>query len=623
MYPDNWEVVYPAKKFKRIHHFSSVLECANIPGRVTINDLPSELVVNIIRHVTNSIINSGYVGCSHRDDIDSSIRKDFPLYNSRSLLQLALCSRYLHRLVEPIIYERFHYNAQAPAKGFLLFLKQILARPDLGEWIRVFHVDGTQAPGLGMVIDEEQNILEFYTDNNKDDYKSDFDLCCFTAEDLKAVRKKIAEAGTTTGECYEWAMGVEKGDLNAMIALMLTLTPNLQVLDIDMWTHPYPLPSILTRMLDHTGRLQRERQLGNPLALWSLKEVVVRYYCNTYLEKTVHHLMSLLMIPSVEILCTIDQNAIMTDGYPSVETDVDAERLAADFGGNNLKLANMKELSLLYTIIRPNALFQLLRCYPNLKRFYHEDGLGPQFDSSIEINDFKNNNLMAIASCRSPQLENLTILSWGYIWGSIMTLSISSLEPLKNLRYLETTWPIFTGRGDIDEETGSFPSSQSIVDAIPLRLERLCILGGPDDNAGRDSALAVIFMFLQQKHRFPALKILDFGWKHRPYPNPDPNKPKLWDSYYYHEGFTKEDYEKIIARCQGAGVELVLKPVKPARPKYIYYCVDDDGNRTASGENEVQRIVHYPYDDYERICSENGCDLKTGRPDDWAMRSQD
>lgn len=76
-------------------------------------------------------------------------------------------------------------------------------------------------------------------------------------------------------------------------------------------------------------------------------------------------------------------------------------------------------------------------------------------------------------------------------------------------------------------------------------------------------------------------------------------------------GFTKEDYRKVVAQCQKAGLELILKI---PRPKYIYYFVDDDGNRTTSGTNELQHIVHYPYDDYERICNENGCDLETGRP---------
>ncbi|KFY86028.1 hypothetical protein V500_07956 [Pseudogymnoascus sp. VKM F-4518 (FW-2643)] len=455
MYPDNWEVVYPAKKLKRIHHFSSVPE-----------------------HVANSIIDSGYVGDPHEDGVDPSIRKDFPLYNSRSLLQLALCSRYLHQLVEPILYERFHYNAQAPTRGFLVFLVRILARPDLGRWVRVFHVDGTQGPGLGMVMDEDWWEFEGYTEVYKVDFKSDFDVCCFTAGDLKATRKKIAEVGTTAKECYEWAMGVEKGDLNAMIALILTLTPNLRVLDIDIWTHPDSMPPILTQILGQTGRLQRERQLGHPLAFWGLKKVVVRYYYDIHIDNIVHHLIPLLTIPSVETFCAIDQNAAIINFYPSVETDVDEDKLGAALQGSNLELANMKELSLSFTAIRPNSLFRLWRCCPNLKRLCYKDRFGPDYEDWMEIDEFMGINLMATASCLNPHLEDLTILNSGYVWSSTTDSSTKSLAPLKGLRRLETTWETLICRGEMNEEAKHSPSIQRLVDAIPRSLEHLHILDG-------------------------------------------------------------------------------------------------------------------------------------------------
>ncbi|KFY03649.1 hypothetical protein O988_01323 [Pseudogymnoascus sp. VKM F-3808] len=340
MYPDNWEVVYPAKKLKRIHHFSSVPEYANIPGRVTINDLPPELVVNIARNVTYSIIDSGYVVNRNQEEYDAdsfSIKKDFSLYNSRSLLQLSLCSRYFHQLVEPILYECFHYNAQASTKGFVLFLKRILARPDLGKWIRVFHVDGAQAPGLGMVLDGANEFdSRSYTEDRKDYFKSDFDMRWLTPEDLKAAHKKIAEAGVSASDCYKWARGVEKGDLNAMIALMLTLTPNLQVLDVDVWTHWDSLPPLMTQVLGQTGRLQRERQLGHSFAFWKLKKVVVRYYCDDEMERPIHHIISLLMIPSVETFCAMDHNAATINRYPPAETDMDNESLRAASQGGHL-----------------------------------------------------------------------------------------------------------------------------------------------------------------------------------------------------------------------------------------------------------------------------------------------
>ncbi|KFY07654.1 hypothetical protein V492_06939 [Pseudogymnoascus sp. VKM F-4246] len=347
-----------------------------------------------------------------------------------------------------------------------------------------------------MVIDEDSYRFDLYTEGSKGNFKSDFDVSCFTAEDLEAARKKIAEAGTTARECYEWALGVENGDCNAMIALMLTLMPNLQVLNIDIWTHPDLAPSILIRMLDRSGRLQRERQLGHPFALWSLKNVVVRYYYSSELDNIVHHLMSLLIIPSVESLSAIDQNAaIHLYGHPSVETDVDEKNLAAALHNNNLGQTSMKELSLSFAIIRPKALFQLLRYYPNLKRFYNKDGLGLDYESLIDIDDFRDVNLMTMVSCQSPHLECLAILSWGYNWSYMVASSTGSLNSLKNLRHLEITWPTFANTAGSDNGTESHPSCQCVVDTIPPSLERLSIIGSPSF-VGRSFTLDVFFKIL-------------------------------------------------------------------------------------------------------------------------------
>ncbi|OBT70973.1 hypothetical protein VF21_10044 [Pseudogymnoascus sp. 05NY08] len=426
MYPNNFEANHPRDNVKRTHHFS-VPEHATIPGRVTINDLPSELLLNIIKHIPDSI-NSG------EGHVVWPIQEDFPRYNSCSLLQLALCSHSLHRLVEPVIYERFHHGYTS-TKGFLLFLVRILARPDLGRYVRVFHVDSTRAPGLGTIMEDSYDDPRHeYREDHDGRYHSDFDLSYFSAEDLGAVRKKIAEASKTTQEAYEWIISVEKGDLNALIALILALTPNLQVLDIDMWIRPDSAPPILPRMLAQAGKLQRERQLGHPFALWGLKKVVVRYHHAPDLDNIVYRLISLLIIPSVEILCAIHENAGRDYYFDSPKTDVDEESLQTALQGNNLGLAP-------------------LCCYQNLKKFHYEDRLGDGADHYNELDRFKNNNLMAKASRIIPHLQDLTILNVGYIWSSVMTSSMSifstltsSLAPFTNLRRLETTW--LYGYGD-------------------------------------------------------------------------------------------------------------------------------------------------------------------------------
>jgi hypothetical protein len=203
MYPNNFEVNHTRDNVKHIHHFSSGPE-ANIPGRVTINDLPSELILNIIKYIPDSI-NSG------EGHVVWPIEEDFPRYNSCSLLQLALCSHSLRRLVEPVIYERFHHGRKTSTKGFLLFLIRILTRPDLGRYVRVFHVDGTRAPGLGTIMaDSYDNPRHVYREDHDERYHSDFDLSYLSAEDLRAVGKKIDEASTTTQESYEWAISVKK-----------------------------------------------------------------------------------------------------------------------------------------------------------------------------------------------------------------------------------------------------------------------------------------------------------------------------------------------------------------------------------------------------------------------------
>lgn len=553
------EAVDTTQKLKRIDHFNSVSEYANIPWRVAIDGLPSELIVNIARHISN-IVNNVEISVGYFTG------EDLPRYNSRSLLQLALCSRYLHRVVEPVLYERFHYSPKTSAKGFQLFLTRILARPDLGKWVRVFHVDDTEAPNLGMLSGGLLDYEEYYHYY----YKTRFDVRQFTPEEMKATQKKIAETGMTDAECHWWALGVERMDLNAMIALVLTLTPNLEVLDIDMWTRPVG-PQQLTPMLDLIGRLQRERELGHPLALWGLKRVVVRYCYDEnmadihgttvagYGPDIILDIVSLLMIPTVESLCASNQIAVLNDGYLVVNTEVDCERLEAASQGNNLELADMKDLSLSFITMRPNILFSLLGCCPNLKRLYYEDLLEYPDEPSVPA-EFKHANMMSKICRLNPHLQDLTILHKGYVWSSMINSSFGSLNPFKSLRRLETNWATFTGWDDGNEATRVVSLSQSIVNAIPQSLELLRILGKPYDgipfieNDGHnDIPLTVIFMLLEQKYRFPSLKILDFGWKLCRLPG-----GRISDDI--HHGFTKEECLEVLALCQQVGVELILKP---------------------------------------------------------------
>src|SRR5690349_14934034 len=106
MNPLHWGVVQDLKSRREFHHFTPVPEHASVPGRLTINDLPDELVVSIIEHVALRL----------KVDVHYSIHEAFPFrpYDHRTLVNLALCSHRFHGLVEPILYKYFFRGRKSP-----------------------------------------------------------------------------------------------------------------------------------------------------------------------------------------------------------------------------------------------------------------------------------------------------------------------------------------------------------------------------------------------------------------------------------------------------------------------------------------------------------------------------
>jgi hypothetical protein len=71
---------------------------------------------------------------------------DFPrIYQSRHLFNLALCSRRLHMIVEPLLYREFYETRSYEiatgkiVRALLYFMRTVLARPDLALRVRAFH----------------------------------------------------------------------------------------------------------------------------------------------------------------------------------------------------------------------------------------------------------------------------------------------------------------------------------------------------------------------------------------------------------------------------------------------------------------------------------------------------
>jgi hypothetical protein len=535
---------------RQAHSSTTSSVTAITPGRVTINNLPNEVIVSIIRHVP------------------AYAKSDFPVvpHCQHSLLQLALCSRSLHALVEPILYEYFHHNDKSPVCAVQLFLRMILVRPDLAQQVK--------------------GIRTMASDSEYDDGR--LDVSCFKVEDWARIRNKIEEVDGSTQERDEWVKDLEKGHWEAMAALILTLTPNLRILKFKEWPYddsPYPN---LMRTLSRARQLQVERQAENQFALWNLNKVMQNHY-DTEGGLSIDQLAPLLAIPSVKtfwgkMIC--DEGAADMDEWPL----------------SNIDLTHIEELSLFYISMDHDTIIRFLRCFPRLKKLYYRHG-----DAGYE--DFEPPRLMAALSHLKPHLQDLTIINDNKVARSgIDHYPIGSLSSFKPLRRLQADWEILTGGDNRDAMTDGFSSRQDIIDALPAGLEELRV----SDGKYIKIAPCYIFNLLEHKHRFPALKMLNLEWECYRHPDkPGPDDPHI------HPGFTKEQSLEVLSRCNEAGVEMMMTTLPPL-PRYISYPAKDEEGNTKKDQRGWDSTItiglEYPYKDYEKICKEHGCDPETGRP---------
>ncbi|OBT68291.1 hypothetical protein VE03_02398 [Pseudogymnoascus sp. 23342-1-I1] len=301
-------------------------------------------------------------------------------------------------------------------------------------------------------------------------------------------------------------------------------------------------------------RLQLQKQLDNPAALWKLRSVNVNMWHTN--GKDPNHLMQLLTIPSVEIFrgWTLDKTVLRDFVHP-----------------NDLVLDNIKELSLTFDCIDPDILRQFLCCFPSLKRLdcsLNEPGVLESCPPDLSF----------VPHFLELQLEDLAISdSATFRKGNILIQrKLKSLASFKNLRILKTRWDQLIGQTDIvmditDTLFGQdIPkTSRQITDVIPTSLERLHLVGHCK------SAPAVISGLLGQKHRFPRLKYLDLGWQRVLY-----DGELIPEDPHSHVHFSKAESLECLSMCREAGVEMVVWTSSRTRNTITESTKDEQGNAT-------------------------------------------
>jgi len=325
--------------------------------------------------------------------------------------------------------------------------------------------------------------------------------------------------------------------------------------------------------------------LESPLALAKLKKVVQEYW-DTEGGMSVQLLLPFLEIPSVE---TFWAKMVADDSLWS--------------SSSTRSFPNIKELSLLFASIPVRLLTPFLRSFPHLERLYYNHG-------AFEYADFDPSRLMAALSHVKPHLQDLTIINNNKVSCALSTyFPIGSLSSFENLRRLDLDCDTLIGRDRSEKMMARFQSRQDIVTTIPASLVELRIR---DHNQQNDRLYQQVSQLLQQRQSFPALRQLDLEWKRINYPDkPSPREP------FIYPGFTEEQCLEVLSLCEETGVEMMMKAMPP-KMKYISYPKLNANGSLYKNEfgigYQVGHAIPYPYEDYERICKENGCELDTGRP---------
>jgi hypothetical protein len=170
--------------------------------------------------------------------------------NLCSLLHLAMCSRKLHAIAEPIMYCSFWQGERRDTR-MLQFICKIVARPDLARQVLSFR-GNTGDVGLGCPKIQE--------------------------EDMIRIRAAIQGISKSEADVEDWVYDIRNGNWDAIVVFFLSLLPNLQELRFRGWPfnvdEEYPR---LTRFLQRAADLQN-RSEASPLAMSNVHSASLQYW---------------------------------------------------------------------------------------------------------------------------------------------------------------------------------------------------------------------------------------------------------------------------------------------------------------------------------------------------------
>lgn len=473
----------------------------------------------------------------------------------------SLTSKRLYQLSEPILYHRFVEEFLGNTNALQLFLKRIILRPDLANVVRVWH---------GNARDSRY-------------HDSHLDVECLKEKPIwEKVTERVTEISENADEAKEWIESIEEGNWEAITALALSLVPNVRELRFQGWSYePKEVYPILLRFLSRARDFQLAGTMANGLSLRNLKKATVEYW-DTEGSMPLSLLLPFLSIPSTDTLW-----ATMVGDDDSWDSSIQFPRI--------------KNLSLKPANVNSDLFRQFLLSFPKLEKLYYQSGFG---ESMLEPPRFR-----AALEHLKQSLTTLSVFDEADLGISELEgFPLGSLSGFTRLHTLRLESSMMTGKSGEEVVIDSFSSVQSIVNSLPRSLRHLQLL---HCEYNPNIASEIVHLVAWKSTVVPDLETLDIGWERILYPDkPSPPEP------FKYSPFEKGAALQLLEDMEAVGVEMIM-PEKPPAAKFVCYMKEHEraveGTSGFFGKIRVSHPVYYPYDEYEKLCEEHGCDPATGR----------
>ncbi|MCJ1246479.1 hypothetical protein MMC30_003687 [Trapelia coarctata] len=521
-----------------------------------LEDLANEILIQIIQFIDTEV--------HHHDSLGHA-------RGSAAVLNLALCSSHFHRLAEPVLYTHVDIRDDAlynTLPDLVFFLCRILDRPDLARRVRFLYGAASGSP----VADESM------------------DMSGLRETDRTLIRTAVRAASDSERTAQQWMEAIEWGTWDAIMALLLSVVPNIEELQLERWSNTNEVYPFIIRFFERAANLQETALLASPFSLRSLRRISLSYW-DTEGGFSFENTLRFLRLKSV----TAFHGNMVSEDLRGASTPPPYIAHPSTFTARELKLTS--------SVLHHESMIPIFRSFPALERLHYEFG-----GACVGYADFEPPRMMAALEHLKHCLKEITILcSDGCVSTELDAYPIGSFASFEKLTSIDI---LATGMlGDEHEGTcDGFPGSQELVDAVPPSLESLSLR---DCNGVSAPCLVsqVSQLVLQKATRTPALKFLNLGWEGIVYPD----KPRT-PGPVIHPPFTREEAEQLMVECEKAEIELKVKYVPPEL-KWVSYTKEPEKGKMPY---RVTHTYYYPYEGYEKCCEENGLDPETGRrPREW------